>query len=276
MEEAGSLDEAVALLETWVDNSTFGTGGALVHLADFNKNKIAKIQIRSRVIQVTYGSHPPGGDNGTAYVGSANHYTSDFYSRPGYEYESSFARYDRLMQLLETSTGAFDIDRCWAILKDTSGGDATNNTISRIAENSSQSKTVFSNIFTPEGMYYGLLAPHLYFATYQEPQFVGPPDDPGMTLVDSLAAERMGPFTGIAWTTAAQAPLSRFNIYRSRHRDGGYRRINLLPVWARQKAGERPYRFFDLTAAGRPFYYRVETLERGGLSIMSGPVQLGK
>jgi hypothetical protein len=275
LEEASTLEQAVALFEGWLDNGTsFGTGGALLHIADFNHNTIAKIQLRSQVIEVTYGRRRQS-DNSTTYIGSANHYTPDFYSREGYSYSSSFERYERLMDLLDNSTEDFNLDQCWSVLRDTKDGAATNKTISRIAEGMGQSKTTFSTIFTPDGMYYSLEPPHLYFEQFPEAQFVGKPAAPGFTVVDAFAVKARIFFSRLDWTTSTETAGTAFNIYRSTSRDGGYRKINLLPVKARGKVGAgRPYRFFDLTAFGaKRFYYRLECIDASGVSLMHGPAR---
>ncbi|MCX5900585.1 MAG: hypothetical protein NTX06_07610, partial [Proteobacteria bacterium] len=78
---------------------------------------------------------------------------------------------------------------CWKVSADTKGWAATNKTISRIAETASQSKTTFSTIFTPDGMYYSLEPPHLYFEQFTEAQFVGKPAAPGFTIVDTFTVK---------------------------------------------------------------------------------------
>ena len=272
LEEASTMEEAVGLFQGWLDSGkSFGTGGALIHIVDFNQNKIAKIQLRSKVIEVTYGRQRQS-DDGITYVGSANHYTPDFYSRPDYSYPSSFERYDRLMQLLDNATAQVDLEGCWKILRDTRGGAATNNTISRIAVKMGQSKTNFSTIFTPEGMYYGLEPPHRYFENYEEAMFVGAPAAPGFTVVEALSARRIL-LPLLRWSTSAETAGSTFNLYRSEARDGGYRKINLMPIKARGRAGKgRAYLFFDFLAPwAKPLYYRLECRDASGASIMHGP-----
>jgi hypothetical protein len=274
MEEAATLEEAIALFQGWLDNGTsFGTGGALLHIVDFNHNTMAKVQLRSNVIRVTYGQHQQA-DSSTTYIGSANHYTPDFYARDDYSYPSSFERYERLMDLLDNTTEDFSLAQCWSVLKDTKNGAATNKTISRIAENASQGKTVFSTIFTPDGMYYSLEPPHLYFEQFPEAQFVGKPAAPGFTIVDAFTAKPRIFFSRLDWTTSSETEGSTFNIYRSTSRDGGYRKINLLPVKARGTGGAgRSYLFFDLSAFGaKRFYYRLECIDASGASLMHGPV----
>ena len=275
MEEAATLEEAVALFQGWLDNgSSFGTGGALLHIVDFNQNKMAKIQLRSKVIEVTYGRRHQA-DNSTTYVGSANHFVGDFNPDPNFSYPSSFERYARLMDLLDNATEDFTLDRCWSVLRDTKDGPATNKTISRISEQPGQGKTVFSTIFTPEGMYYSLEPPHLYFGQFAEAQFIGKPAAPGFTIVDTFTTKPRIIFSRLDWTTSFETAGSSFNIYRSTSRDGGYRKINLLPVKSRGTDGAgRSYRFFDLAALGaKRFYYRLECIDASGISLMHGPVR---
>ena len=56
----------------------------------------AKIQLRSEVIEVTYGEERVPD---VVSIGSANHFVGDFNPDPSFEYESSFMRHDRLMDL---------------------------------------------------------------------------------------------------------------------------------------------------------------------------------
>jgi hypothetical protein len=273
MEEAATLEEAVALFQDWLDNGTsFGTGGALIHIVDFNQNTMAKIQLRSQVIQVTYGQHQTS-DASSTYIGSANHYTPDFYSKDSYSYPSSFERYERLMDLLDNTTGNFNLAQCWKVLRDTKDGEATNKTISRIGS-LGQSKTVFSTIFTPEGMYYSLEPPHLYFEQYKKAQFAGKPAKPKYTFVNEIKVGLDESFLKLQWQTLYQRPFSRFNIYRSTARDGGYKKINQFPIWAKRRGAKgKPYTFVDRTATDNTkYYYRVECLQPDGISIMHGPV----
>ena len=202
MEEATTLEEAVALFQGWLDNGTsFGTGGAIIHIVDFNQNTMAKIQLRSKVIEVTYGTES---GPGAKYVGSANHFVGDFNPDPDYSYPSSFERYARLMDLLDNTTGDFNLDQCWSVLRDTKDGAATNKTISRIAEGMGQSKTTFSTIFTPDGMYYSLEPPHLYFEQFPEAQFAGKPAAPGFTLVDAFTVKPRIFFSRLDWATSSE------------------------------------------------------------------------
>lgn len=269
MEEAATLDEAVALFQDWVDNGKrFGTGGAILHIVDFNHNTMAKIQLRSDTIEVSYGAEL---SPGVTSIGSANHYVDGFSPDPGYYYESSFKRYARLMDLLDNST-SFDLSGCWSILRDTNGGAANNNTISRYNDAPGGSATSFGTIFTADGMYYALQPPNLYFDKYRAAQFAGKPAAPGFTIVESFAMVPRFFFARLAWTTGAETGGTVFNLYRSTSRDGGYRRVNLLPI--RAKGTNSRYRFFDIPAFfARRFYYRLECVDASGMSLMHGPVR---
>ncbi len=168
MEHASTLEEAVGMFEDHLDNgSSFGPTGAIIHFMDFNQNTMAKIQLRSEEIEVTYGQQS---QNGATYIGSANHFVGDFNPDPEYYYESSDERYKRLMVLME-ETKNFDKNGCWSVMSDTNGGEPNNNTISRKGTFATSS-TVFGTIFTKDGLYYALGMPHEYLDEYNTPQFV--------------------------------------------------------------------------------------------------------
>ncbi len=82
MEHAATLDEAVAVFEDVFDrDETFGPTGALIHFVDFNTGRMAKIQLRSGVMEVTYGEERVPG---VVSIGSANHFVGDFNPDPSY------------------------------------------------------------------------------------------------------------------------------------------------------------------------------------------------
>ena len=175
MEHAATLKEAVEVFEdVFKRGENFGPTGALIHFIDFNSGKMAKIQLRSEAIEVTYGrKRVPG----VVSIGSTNHFVGDFNPDPSYYYESSFMRYERLLDLLNDSTASFDLDGSWGILCDTNDGTpeddgiADSNTISRQG-GFGQGSTTFGTIFTKYGMHYALGRPDAYFEQYQEDQFV--------------------------------------------------------------------------------------------------------
>jgi hypothetical protein len=168
MEHASTLEEAVKMFEDHLGSgNTFGPTGAIIHYIDFNQNTMAKIQLRSEEIEVTYGQQS---SSGATYIGSANHFVGDFSPDPDYYYESSDERYNRLMALLDQGE-TFDLNACWSILSDTNGGAPNNNTISRKGTIATSS-TVFGHIFTADGIYYAIGRPDAYLNEYGSAQFL--------------------------------------------------------------------------------------------------------
>jgi|GEM_PF-628292 len=183
MEHAATLKEAVKIFkDVFKRGENFGPTGALIHFVDFNTGKMAKIQLRSEAIEVTYGrKRVPG----VVSIGSANHFVGDFNPDLSYYYESSWMRYDRLMDLLSDASASFDLDGLWDILRDTNDGTpeddgvADANTISKQGVGFGAGSTTFGTIFTKDGMHYALGRPDAYFEQYQEGQFV-----PGVRALD--------------------------------------------------------------------------------------------
>ena len=275
MEHAATLEEAVNLFEDHLaGGKSFGTGGALLHIVDFNQSKMAKIQLSSNAVEVTYGQDSA---YGVHYIGSANHYVGDFNPDPDYDpytvYKSSAMRYDRVMELLE-QTQTFDLNGCWLVLRDTNNGEADNTTISRTG-GLGQSRTQFGNVFTKDGMYYNLQPPHQYFAEYDEPRFVGVPQA-GATLATCSAAPRFRKVI-LKWTTAVEDDIKGFNLYRLEAKGGKAVKINaaLIPV----KGAGQAYEVTDTAVTSRKtYYYRLESVDKNGattlLDIMSATPRL--
>ncbi len=177
MEKASTLDEAVGYFENFIDEgNNFGYSGAIFLLVDYKDSSMAKIQVKSHGIKITYGEELKPG---VTYVATTNHYDEDFRDDPDYYYESSWKRYERLMELLP-GFDTYGLDTCWTILTDHGEGEPNNNTISR---DGSTSGTTITNIFTADGCYYTLGMPHAYLETYGEPQYAGLCD-----LIDCSAA----------------------------------------------------------------------------------------
>ena len=270
MEHAATLEEAVNLFQDFLSSGkNFGTGGAIIHIVDFNQSTMAKIQVRSKVIEVTYGQQSP---YGVDYIGSANHFVGDFNVDPDYYYESSWKRYERLMQLLNQMQ-TFDMQACWTVLSDTSQ-EKPNNNISRTG-GFGQSVTQFGTIFTRDGMYYTLQAPHRYFAEYDAPQFLSFPQG-GDTLATCSAAPRFRK-VNLSWTTASEADIDGFNVYRLEAKGGKAVKINaaLIPV----KGAGQAYEVTDTNVTNRKtYYYRLESVDKNGattlLDIMSATPRL--
>jgi len=265
MEHAATLEEAVNLFEDHLaGGKSFGTGGALLHIVDFNQSKMAKIQLSSNAVEVTYGQDSA---YGVHYIGSANHYVGDFNPDPDYDpytvYKSSAMRYDRVMELLE-QTQTFDLNGCWLVLRDTNNGEADNTTISRTG-GLGQSRTQFGNVFTKDGMYYNLQPPHQYFAEYDEPRFVGVPQA-GATLATCSAAPRFRKVI-LKWTTAVEDDIKGFNLYRLEAKGGKAVKTNaaLIPV----KGAGQAYEVTDTAVTSRKtYYYRLESVDKNGATTL--------
>ncbi len=263
MEHAATLEEAVDLFEDFLaSGNTFGTGGAIVHIVDFNGSAMAKIQVRSEAIEVTYGQQSP---YGVDYVGSANHFVGEFNVDPDYYYESSWKRYETLMQLIN-QTETFDLQACWTVLGDTSQ-EKPNNNISR-GGGFGQSVTTFGTVFTGEGLYYTLQAPHRYFQEYADPQFLSFPYT-GVVLSSSSASPRFRKVI-LSWTTDSESDCAGFNLYRLKEKGGEAIKLNDALIPAQGTAAEgATYTFSDTGLANRTtYYYRLESIAGSGAATM--------
>jgi len=268
MEHAATLEEAVALFQDFLSSGkNFGTGGAIIHIVDFNQAAMAKIQVRSEVIEVTYGQQSP---YGVDYIGSANHFVGDFNVDPDYYYESSWKRYERLMQLLN-ETQTFDMQACWTVLSDNSQ-EKPNNNISRTG-GFGQSVTQFGTIFTRDGLYYTLQAPHRYFKEYDDPRFLSFPLQSG--LFSCSAAPRFRKVI-LNWKTFAENHAQGFNLYRMEAKGGKAVKLDsslIVPT------GANSYEFIDTDVTNRKtYYYKLESIAADGaptlLAIMSATPRL--
>jgi hypothetical protein len=265
LEQAATLEQAIALFQDVIDSGkSFGTGGALIHIVDFNQSKMAKVQLRSETLEVTYGQNSPFGVH---YIGSANHYVGEFNPDPDYDpytaYKSSALRYDRVMELLE-QTQIFDLAGCWSVLRDTRSGEADNTTISRTG-GLGQSRTQFGNVFTRDGMYYNLQPPHQYFAEYDQPQFVAVPQA-GATLATCSATPRFRKVI-LKWETVDETGVQGFNLYRLEAKGGKAVKINaeLIPL----KGAGQVYEVTDTTVTNRKtYYYRLESVNSSGANTL--------
>ena len=163
MEKASTLEEATNYFTDFIDNgNTYGHGGAIFLLVDFKDSSMAKIQVRSEKVKVTYEEELK---QGVTYIATTNHFDEDFRDDPEYYYESSWKRFERLMEILP-QFDMYDLETCWTILSDHGDGEPDNNTISR---SGSSTGTVLTNIFTADKVYYTLGMPHEYLDIYGEP-----------------------------------------------------------------------------------------------------------
>jgi hypothetical protein len=174
MEKASTLDEAVSYFTDFIDaGNYYGHGGAIFLVVDFNDSSMAKIQVRSEKVKVTYGEELKPG---VTYISSTNHFDEDFRDDPDYYYESSWLRLERLLEILPQFE-TYDLETCFAILSDHGDGEANNNTISR---NGTSTGTTVTNVFTYDKVYYTLGRPHEYLDVYPGPVIINHcynPDD---------------------------------------------------------------------------------------------------
>jgi len=184
MEKASTLKEAVDYFTDFIDEGNkYGYGGAIFLIVDFNDSSMAKIQVRSEKVKVTYGEELK---SGVTYVATANHFDEDFRDDtdfdPEIDYESSWFRFKRLMEILpELET--YDADSCWTILTDHGDGDPNNNTICRDGDTTG---TTVSHVFTADKMYYTLGRPDKYLEIYDNPIVIEFSQAPTTTTTTSV------------------------------------------------------------------------------------------
>jgi hypothetical protein len=262
MEHAATFEEAIGYFEDFLaDGNNYGTGGALVHLVDFNDSAMAKIQVRSETIEVTYGQVSA---HDYTYIASANHYVGDFNPDPDYYYESSFERYERLLELME-QVETFDLESCWSILSDTRGGEASNNTISRIGDST---VSLFSTIFTADGLYYTMGPPHAYQAKYGQPQFVDFAELSATNLASFTALPKSGKVI-LNWEIETADDVTGFNLLRSTAQNGNYGQINDSLIQVEESVTS--YEDTGLKNRQR-YYYKLEVIDLDGVKTMHGTV----
>lgn len=76
----------------------------------------------------------------------------------------------------------------------------------------------------------------------------------------------------LSWETATETKNAGFNLYRSRHRDGEYKKINDSLILAKGDAvSGADYSYLDAIPARGTYYYKLEDVDYNGLSIMHGP-----
>ena len=165
-----TLDEAVTYFTDVLDNGgTFSYSCGNIAIVDFNNGSMARLQVMSNDIRVTYGQELK---DGVTYIACTNHFDDDFspFSPEELEQEkilSSFERYDRLMELLPQYS-TYNLETCWDILGDYKAyGEPGYNTLCR---NSSKSVTSFANVFTADKTYYTIGPACVYLPLYGEPQ----------------------------------------------------------------------------------------------------------
>ncbi len=166
MATSDNLTQAVDMFTDFLDEGhLYGYGTANFLLVDFNNATMARLQVCSDDIKVTYG-RPLEGKEGVTCLAFTNDFDEDFSTRdPDNINESSLERYERLLEILP-GFEKYDIRTCWEMLSDTAGGDPTDNTICRRGE---KTITTLTNIFTASTAYYTVGPPCEYFTMYDEP-----------------------------------------------------------------------------------------------------------
>lgn len=258
MEHAATLEEAVGYIEGHLNGGkSFGTGGALVHIVDFNTGEMARIQVRSRFYETTYGQNSA---YGVRYIASANHYTGQFNPDPDFFYESSEMRYDRLIELIE-QTSKFDREACWKVLSDTAGGEENNNTISRVGSSSS---TMFGLVITEDGFQYTMGPPSLYIKKFGEPPQVSYTALAESPLV-SFTVRPLSRKVVLEWQMREGVEVDGFKLYRAEGQREEYH-----PV-AELQADVKMFEDRGLKN-GKRYYYLLEALTTEEKRIVRGPV----
>jgi predicted choloylglycine hydrolase len=171
MATCASVAEAVESFQSFLDaGGTYGYSTSNFLFVDFKDSSMARIQVCSREIKVTYGRELKPG---VTYIGYTNEFDDDFSQRTEADLAkssviSSQARYKRLMELLPAFE-TYDLETCWEILTDKSGGESDNNTICRRGQSTI---TTIANIFTADTAYYAVGPPCEYLSQYGSPMAV--------------------------------------------------------------------------------------------------------
>jgi hypothetical protein len=266
MEKASTLEEAIGYFRDFLESgNTYGTTGAIFLLVDFKDSSMAKLQVRTEKIKVTYGEELKPD---VTYVATTNHYDEDFRDDPDYYYESSWKRLERLMELLNQAE-TYDLDTCWDILTDHGDGEPNNNTISRKGQNT---WTTISNIFTPDMLYYTLGIPSKYFEVYETPRSASFTE---MQKVQISFSALPGPEKVLLkWRTASETSTKGFNLYRADLKKGPYNKINPSLITAKGSPTEGAfYTFVDRKVRDwKTYYYKLEEVYLPDGSMVHGPV----
>jgi hypothetical protein len=169
MAECDNLTQAVDSFTAILDEGgTYGYSTANFLIFDFKDASMARLQVSSDDIKVTYGQELK---EGVTYIAFTNEFDDDFSPRDleGSDNDSSSVlRYRRLVEILPEFE-KYDIETCWEILSDSSDGQPTNDTICRRGETNI---TTLTNIFTDTTAYYSVGPPCEYLPEYDDPMAV--------------------------------------------------------------------------------------------------------
>jgi hypothetical protein len=96
-----------------------------------------------------------------------------------------------------------------------------------------------------------------------------------VTLVSFKGEATENGNVNLTWETATETDNVGFNIYRSRLKDGNYKKITAELIDAKGSETEgASYSFEDTPPASGTYYYKLEDLEYGGKTTMHGPVKV--
>ena len=174
----------------------YGELGANLIIVDFKNSTMARIQICSDGVTVTYGHEFYPAD--ITYGAVTNHFEG-YCSLPapqrfrpfawlsgmfrGNRKDSSHQRYERLMELLTTEGIKYDMGTCWWILTDSNGKLPNNRTICRKGFPVS---TTASHVLTERFCYYSLGLPSKYLARYGKLLFIDLDDGLSRAVMPSI------------------------------------------------------------------------------------------
>ena len=168
MAKCATIAEALSMFKDHLERGgRYAHGGLNLLIVDFKDSSMARVQLSSGDIKITFGQEIKPG---VIFEGCANHFDNDFAPLGSAEQQdplniSSQERFRRLLELAPSFL-AYDLQTCWDILTDTEGGIPTNTTICRRCD---FSETTMTNIFSAETAYYTLGLPCDYLETYGAP-----------------------------------------------------------------------------------------------------------
>ena len=211
MTKCATLECAVEKFQDFLaEERSYGELGANLMIVDFKDSAMARIQICSDVITVTYLERPDVED--VTYGAVTNHFEGDcalpapngsgpftWLSRifRGNRKDSSHQRYERLIQLLTTPGISYDMETCWRILTDTRGTLPNDNTICRKGP---LITTTASHVLTGHSCYYSLGLPSKYLKEYGKLLFIDLDDGLSRAVKPSIA--------GTAWRRRDESVVS--------------------------------------------------------------------
>jgi predicted choloylglycine hydrolase len=171
MASSDTIKEAEDLIKGFLmKGGYYAHQGAIFMLVDFKDNSMAKVQLCSHKIELTYATQLKPG---VSFIAFTNHFDDSFAALTPEQAAqkrnvSSIARRRRLDELLHTFDH-YNLQTCLAIMSDHSRAEPRNITICRHSEDMA---TTIGNIFTADKAYYTLGNTCQYLAEYKSPSFI--------------------------------------------------------------------------------------------------------